>query len=166
MVLAGGRSRRMGVSKADLILGGETLCERARRILAGAGTDGVFVSGPGGIPDRIPGSGPLGGVHGALRALDRYDAVLFLPCDMPFVRSATLLPLMRAFRGRTLVCFPGVLEPLCALVPGGFAENAENAIRLGHLAVGRLWRDTGALTVPCPSDDAFADWDTPWEVGA
>ncbi len=74
------------------------------------------------LPDRVPGAGPLGGVHAALElALEAGDAgVLFLPCDMPLVPEAVPRALARApaLPGeRALVASSGappVLHPLCA----------------------------------------------------
>jgi len=167
VVLAGGASSRMGREKALLVRGNETLCHRAGRVLAGAGVDRVFVSGPRGIPDLIPGKGPLGGIHGALWALGEfYDGVLFVPCDLPLAEPEMLLPLLRISRPAPLVAHPGVMEPLCALVPPGFREKAGNAIAKGHLAVGRLWRDCDAVMIRMRPHQGFSDWDTPMDLEA
>jgi molybdopterin-guanine dinucleotide biosynthesis protein A len=87
-VLAGGASRRMGVDKASLDVGGRTLAEIAVQALLGAGADPVLVVGdpPGSgrrvvagatvVPDRFPGEGPLGGI---VTALDAAVAVALAP---------------------------------------------------------------------------------------
>ena len=61
LVLAGGRSSRMGEDKAMLRIDGRSLLERAMRALWDAGADKVAISGTraAGIADRWPGTGPV-----------------------------------------------------------------------------------------------------------
>ena len=99
-VLAGGRSSRMGRDKALIEIAGETLVERAARILRDAGL-GVSIAGArAGVSDRlewlgpmIPDAeadrGPLAGVCAALRVLRGRWAV-FVPVDAPLVPSALI----------------------------------------------------------------------------
>src|SRR5579875_2032426 len=105
IVLAGGRSRRMGRDKAVLRLdGAATLLERSIATLRAAGLEeiAVVVATPergrelrsaipalekirmiaDEIPDRGPLGGPLGGLYSALRAYPGRD-VLLVACDMP-----------------------------------------------------------------------------------
>lgn len=67
IVLAGGRSSRMGRDKALLPWHGRTLLEHMRGLLRQAGAQRVWVSGAypafAGIPDRIAHCGPLGGLY-------------------------------------------------------------------------------------------------------
>lgn len=93
VVLAGGRSSRMGRDKAQLDWRGQTLLAHARATLEAAGAAAVVVSGryPGfdGIPDATPGLGPLGGVASVVAAVP--DGVLLLvPVDMPLLTPALL----------------------------------------------------------------------------
>jgi len=94
-VLAGGRSRRMGVDKAQLVLQGSTFLER----IAGAARDAghpVTIIGRerppswrddrvAFLPDEIPGLGPLGGL---LTAFHHTGTDLLLSgCDMPLLTA-------------------------------------------------------------------------------
>ena len=110
VVLAGGRSTRLGQDKVRLRLPGDgrDMLARTADLLA-ARTDGVVVScrrsssiaGSGGlrvIPDDEDGLGPLGGVHSALRALR--EPILVLSCDLPFMDEATLRRLLAARNAR------------------------------------------------------------------
>ena len=86
VVLAGGRSSRMGQDKALLKLENETLLDRAKRILREAGAARVLVSGANrehGIADYFEEVGPLGGIHAVLRrtSLD----VMVIPVDIPLM---------------------------------------------------------------------------------
>lgn len=96
VVLAGGRSTRMGQDKAALMLGGEPLVrrvvERLRQalvevIVAGPAEIGVLVPGVRVVPDLQAGQGPLAGIGAALRAIQTPWAFV-VACDMPFVEPA------------------------------------------------------------------------------
>lgn len=96
VVLAGGRSTRMGRDKAALLLGGEPLVrrvvERLRRalaevIVAGPPEVGALVPGVRVVPDLQAGQGPLAGIGAAMRAIQTPWAFV-VACDMPFVEPA------------------------------------------------------------------------------
>lgn len=108
LILAGGRSRRMGRDKVWLDLDGQPLVERvARRVLPLADevifstrTPDRFVALQNalGVPaqiveDQYPGAGPLAGIHAGLKVA-RHDLLLALAADMPFV-SLPLLTYLR-----------------------------------------------------------------------
>lgn len=125
VVLAGGRSRRMGRDKALMELGGESLVARAARCLAGVvGTVAVADRGRGYLPDLPslddgPGRGPAAGLLGAARAFpDR--SLLVLACDLPAVPVGLLAQLVRLAEAEEALdaVFPRTSrgpEPLCAL---------------------------------------------------
>lgn len=113
VVLAGGRSSRMGRDKALISLGSETLLQRICRV-AGAATDAVYVVTPWSdryrplLPDSVqfmaeqplpglsePYQGPLVALVQALTGLQNRPEgspswVLLLACDMPNLSVATL----------------------------------------------------------------------------
>ncbi len=90
-VLAGGMSRRMGVDKATIVVGGETMLERCLTALGRAGLSPLTIVGgdSGNFPsdsavhfhDEWPGEGPLGAL---ITALDRTHAhvVVVIACDL------------------------------------------------------------------------------------
>jgi molybdopterin-guanine dinucleotide biosynthesis protein A len=110
VVLAGGKSARMGMEKAALRIGDETLLARIVRRLHLALSE-VYVVGPSHLaalapgasvlPDDTPGMGPLGGLSTAL-AHAPSQRIFLMGCDMPFVEPA----LMRAM-ARYAACHPG-----------------------------------------------------------
>lgn len=109
VVLAGGRSTRLGQDKVRLRLPGDgrDMLARTADLLA-ACTDGVVIScrapdageetlalpGIRSIPDAESGLGPLGGVWSALRELRQ--PILVLSCDLPFMDVPTLRRLIDA----------------------------------------------------------------------
>ena len=79
VILAGGKSKRMGRDKSRIRLGRRTLLGHARAAVADAGLKPRVVA-----TDLQPGLGPLGGIATALRSA-KHSRVLFLGCDMPFM---------------------------------------------------------------------------------
>ncbi len=169
VVLAGGKSSRMGRDKRKVILSsGLSMEDNAMQILNSSRCTRSFVSGPGGIPDIHPGRGPMGGIEAALHEL-RGSCLMFLPCDMPFViphqvdriiRCFTLSPRLPA------VAMAPLMEPLFAVVPTSWGERVSNAVTLGHLKVGKFWQDCGFTQVIIPEECLLKDADYPWEVSA
>lgn len=91
VVLHGGHSSRMGRDKAYLRYYGVPLFEHMRSLLRRAGLENVFLSGPGGITDLLPGLGPLGGIHACMNFLaGKFTHVLFVPIDMPLLTPAQI----------------------------------------------------------------------------
>lgn len=95
LILAGGLSSRMGEDKALMTIDGETMLERGARVLREMGAALVVMSGsrPGGIPDRWPETGPVGGIASAAEVLPDAE-LLVIPVDMPRLGQAVLGPLM------------------------------------------------------------------------
>ncbi|MHC1652003.1 molybdenum cofactor guanylyltransferase [Stenotrophomonas maltophilia] len=112
IVLAGGLSSRMGRDKAGLPWQGRTLLEHMRGLLTQAGAREVWVSGNypafGGIPDRVAGCGPLGGLHSVAMQMPDGPAWV-VPVDMPRL-SAGLLQRLRLAEDTACAVFAD--EPL------------------------------------------------------
>jgi len=98
IILAGGRSRRMGQDKSLMALGGRTLAQRAIDALMPICDDIVFVTntpdqhrhlGVHLVMDTLPGAGSLGGLYSGLCAVQTETAVA-VACDMPFLNSELL----------------------------------------------------------------------------
>ena len=93
IILAGGKSSRMGTNKALLKINEKTNIERTADKLKLLFDDIILVTnqsepyeflGLRMVPDQYPGMGPLAGVHAGLTASD-YDINFIVACDMPFV---------------------------------------------------------------------------------
>ncbi len=95
IVLAGGRSTRMGRDKALLSFRGRRLIDHMVDIMARSGVETVAVSGsyPGlpCIEDRVFNRGPVGGLHSVLATgLSLGTAILVVPVDMPNLNPSLL----------------------------------------------------------------------------
>lgn len=130
LVLAGGKSTRMGSDKALLLQDGETQLSRAVSLLE-AHLDRVFVSARAEqaddaerskfeqIIDRYDDIGPVAGI---LSALDSNDDVswLVLACDLPNIDDATVAYLLEQYSAEHPFTayesvHDGLPEPLCAI---------------------------------------------------
>jgi molybdopterin-guanine dinucleotide biosynthesis protein A len=151
-LLAGGKSSRMGVDKALLEFGGETLLARALSVMGTVcGRRGIVgdptrferyesaTCGPV-VADIFPGCGPLGGIHAAL-VHSSAEFNLILAVDMPFVTTELLTFLFataEAEDNRTVITVPRTsrgLQPLCAVYRREFSVTAEQALRAGEYKV-------------------------------
>ncbi|MBP7787066.1 MAG: molybdenum cofactor guanylyltransferase, partial [Longilinea sp.] len=103
MIEAGGKSTRMGMDKALMPFNGEPLIQRIIRRLDGVGDEMMIVAnqpepyrmlGLRVVPDVIPGSGALSGVHTAL-ACASHPFVIITACDLPFVNAHLIREAMR-----------------------------------------------------------------------
>ena len=104
LILAGGRSRRMGSDKPLLALDGQSLLERAAAfwraqaridaVLVAAGTEEHLADLPDGVVpvyDIFPGAGPMAGLHAAFSQTD--TEILYVSAvDMPYLTADALLP--------------------------------------------------------------------------
>lgn len=95
IIMAGGKSSRMGTNKALLKIGGKTVIERMVQELSKTVSDMLIVTNSFeeyqflGLPmvqDKWRGMGPLAGIHAGLSA-SKTDKNLIVACDMPFISS-------------------------------------------------------------------------------
>ncbi|MHB1041519.1 MAG: molybdenum cofactor guanylyltransferase [Eubacteriales bacterium] len=107
VILAGGKSARMGADKAFLAVGRDAIIEHVAReignicaevLVAGGSNEAGRRLGLKNVPDLVPGSGPIGGIHAALHAAS-YEVCLVVACDMPFVSRALAIILMDRVEG-------------------------------------------------------------------
>ncbi len=183
VLLAGGRSTRMGRDKALLPLDdGRTLLARQLATLRAAGTAEMLVSaraeqhlpldGTRLIPDLQPDSGPLAGLAAALAAA-AHDRVLVLAIDLPQMPPEFLAALVR---DSTPAC--GVVptrdgrpEPLAAVYPGAAASVAAELLDAGERRAVEFARRLAAHGLVrwhevTPVEWAnFSNWNTPADVG-
>jgi len=168
VVLAGGRSSRMGTPKAALEWHGSTLLGRTVRIMARA-TSGpvVVVRAPGqDLPDLPEGTlvaddpregrGPIQGIAAGLAALTgRADVAFVSSTDMPFLHPAFIRRVLRVLEESesTDVALPvarGYKQPLAAAYRVSLAGTAERLVKEDRLRPAFLFDECRAETL----DDA------------
>jgi molybdopterin-guanine dinucleotide biosynthesis protein A len=94
LLLAGGSSTRFGSPKEVAEYEGETLADRAWRLL-GEACDERLVVGRGGLAD--PGTGPVAAIAVGLRAA-AHELAVVVPVDMPLLTPEALRQLADACR--------------------------------------------------------------------
>ena len=168
VVLAGGRSRRMGgTPKALLPFGGRPLIQHIVETLGSVLSDCLVVTNTPelyaflGCPlvgDVFPDGGSLGGIYSGLAAVPG-DAALCVACDMPFL-SPGLLAYLVGRSDEADVVIPdagGELQPLHAVYGKACLPAMERRLRAGRLKVTGFFEDVRVLTVPAEVIAAYAD---------
>ena len=180
LVLAGGRSRRMGADKADLRYTDRPQAARAMDLLDGF-CDEVYVSRAPGqdapadvdesrvLRDRFLDMGPLGGILTAMTT-DRASAWLVVACDLPLLNRATLEDLVArrdpvapatAFLSQDGQ-FP---EPLCAIWEPSALRACLLAVERDRFCPRRILQALGTRLLPAPGQILF-NANTPFERSA
>jgi molybdenum cofactor guanylyltransferase len=185
LVLAGGRSRRMGRDKARLCVDGELLVARQVRLLGEAGVDECWVSVAAGkragypevredvrwVEDAVAEAGPMEGIR---QVLERTSAgwLLVLAVDLPALEVGFLRTLRGCCadgRGVVPVTRRG-REPLCAVLPvaaaraevsGWKATEEWSPRRLVDAGVRGGWMREWALENAM--EPLLANWNVPGE---
>lgn len=156
VVLAGGRSSRMGSAKASLEWHGSTLLRRVVG-LAARGVDGpvMVVRAPGQplpeLPDGVEvvddpeeGRGPLQGIAAGLSALDdRAEAAFACATDLPFLHPAFVRCVCAALDNAdvALPVVGGYRQPLAAAYRTALAKKAADLLAQGQSYPGLLLQD-------------------------
>ena len=128
VVLAGGKSSRMGRDKAALKLDGQPLVERCVNVLQQCFPKVIVVR-----QDDVPGLGPMGGL---LTALRRAPKIFVVACDMPFLNAALICEMASQLPGYDAVAIPR--EPLHAAYSARILPVIEAQIAAGDYSVQSL----------------------------
>lgn len=138
IILAGGRSSRLGRSKALQAIGGKTLIQWVIDRLAILSTEIIIATAHGEeipyssdvrletVADIHPGKGPLAGIYSGLIASSSSRAIV-VSCDTPFVSVGLLEYMTQTCPGFDIVVprMKEKVEPLCAV----YSKNCVAPIR-------------------------------------
>lgn len=129
IVLCGGKSQRMGRSKAMLRFGPEAMLQRVVRLL-GEAVEPVVVAAAAGqelpelaaavrvVRDRLPDRGPLEGLRAGLEAVcGQAEAVFVTGCDVPLLKPGFVRRMIELVHGHDVAVphVEGRDEPLAAV---------------------------------------------------
>jgi molybdopterin-guanine dinucleotide biosynthesis protein A len=181
LVLSGGRARRLGRDKPQVVLGGRTLLARACDLLAGscrwvavsvheaAPVEAIAGPQPAVVlpdPPQFP-RGPLAGIASGLRwaAANGADLLVTLPCDAPFLPADLPRRLADAASdggGCAVARTPDGLQPLCAAWRPAALEAFEPRLAAGeHPSVRAVLAALGCTFVDYADAAAFLNINTP-----
>lgn len=183
LILAGGKSSRMGRDKALLTYEGQTLLSFVSRRLGAlceetlhCGATGETAAGARVVPDLHPGLGPVSGLEAGLEAAS-HDWCAALACDMPYFSGALLGALWERAQGAELDAViplgPTGAEPLHALYSKSALPAIREAISHGQNGLERIFRGARVLRVPWselrgfdPEGECFRNWNRPEDLPA
>lgn len=160
IVLAGGKSSRMGQSKALLNYKGKPLLDHMIGLLEQLDLSDVYVSGDitdyNCIVDEHKYAGPARAIHNVLLKIGSYDGVLFIPVDMPFLQPELLRILLEVPQG---ACFDNYPLPLY-ITKNSIDINPADSVK-------ELLQNADVLSVELPQDleSCMANTNTPEEWG-
>lgn len=173
VLLAAGRSSRMGTDKALLSSQGRTLWQRQVEVLRAAGAREIFLSArpeqewvPRNmmvVRDAVPDAGPLAGIAAAL-AICSEGHLAVLAVDLPKMHPAWFAQLLAN-------CAPGIgvvgrrngfYEPLAAIYPRELLPAAEAALARGEFALQGFITAAGSSIVPVEITPAETAWFENW----
>ena len=185
VLLAGGKSSRMGRDKSALPVNGEPLWQRQLAVLRATEPAEIFISGKRDGPyadcgveilaDEFPDCGPLGGIATALRRCTS-ERLLVLAVDMPAMTAEFLRTLLDESQQTVRGIVPSVgalgsarggIEPLAAVYPLAALAIADGCLRAGEFKLETFIRKLevkGLVSVCAVADkdvERFANWNTP-----
>jgi molybdopterin-guanine dinucleotide biosynthesis protein A len=157
VILAGGKSQRMGVDKALLTLDGEALLVRIARTMRSLFEQVYIISTNNRyrflhLPmfnDFFRGCGPLAGIHSGLLH-SKTTASFIVACDTPFV-SRDLIEYIVEFESQADVKVPatnGVLHPLCGLYFRRCLPALEQSLKARKLRVQDFLTRVHTVVIP------------------
>ena len=124
------------------------------------------------LPDRHPGTGPLGGVLGVLELFEQHEhdlaGVFVVACDLPALTGGSLVGMVQVMRERpsvdVVVARTSAIEPTCAIWNRTATESLRRCFEQGeralHVAIGLL--DSVEVDV---EGSALRNINTPEELG-
>ena len=157
VILAGGKSSRMGREKSDLILNGKNFLgiqiEKGKQL----GIEKIYISGYKGahcteeiVMDRIKKRGPLGGLEACFRKASEegFSHCLVLGVDTPLVPKEELKKLMDKAKKISekrvvLLRHAGKEESLMAVYESGLYQEIAQFLKKGQASVFRFLNQVG-----------------------
>jgi molybdopterin-guanine dinucleotide biosynthesis protein A len=160
ILLAGGKSSRLGTDKAKVKLNGESFMIQDIAKKLSAVSDDVVISTNGRryeditvpvrwVTDVNPGAGSLMGLYSGLLAV-RYDYAIAVACDMPFI-NIDLLKYMISIPRDYDALLPRVgekTEQLHAIYSKKCLPAMENALQSGRIKISAFLGDIRVKYVP------------------
>jgi len=151
IILAGGKSSRMGADKGLKELCGKPLITYAIKVLSGlcseivisSSSDAYQLFGLQVIADKLQGIGPMGGIYSALEQ-SKTEKNLVLSCDLPFVSEGLLSFILENSIGyQVAVPWQGSrhYEPLCGFYNLSVLDRMGSYIAKGNYKLPDLFEE-------------------------
>ena len=171
VVLAGGKSSRMGRDKALLShLNHPSLLDNARQQLDDIHLDEVKVSGDNyDIQDTVSGIGPIGALLSAVMYGLEYgfEGCILVPVDMPFLTQSELLELRQQGEDRQQICFyRASILPMYLPINHTHQKTLQGLIEKKRYALGALLDELPSNALQLDNSRPFKNINTPqdWQA--
>jgi molybdopterin-guanine dinucleotide biosynthesis protein A len=165
IILAGGKSSRIGSDKAKLTINGQTMLEHICKQLFGtfsqvlistAEIEKYSFSGFEVVLDKTPGQGPLMGIASALEASSN-EINFVVACDIPYMEMSCVRRMLAEARGADIVVpITGnkKLEPLFAVYRKSALDAINQTLREGKRKISEVFEKCDVKYI----DLGEADW--------
>jgi molybdopterin-guanine dinucleotide biosynthesis protein A len=161
VILAGGKSQRMGEDKAFLDLEGQRFIEHILQVVKGLTQEVMVIANTKEYdcldvpvyPDVIEGCGPVGGIYTAMQRI-KTPYLLVLSCDIPLLKIAVLEYLIE----ESIPCAANILttrerwQPLTAIYNSRTLPIFKKALDTKKLKLRSLLSLMDLHTIACPED--------------
>jgi molybdopterin-guanine dinucleotide biosynthesis protein A len=174
IILAGGKSSRMGTNKALLEVGGTRLIDRAITLLEPLCNE-ILVMSNQDLPDikyqiiadEHKNIGPIAGIQAGLTH-SKSDKNVVLACDMPNIKQSFLQVLLDVSMDTYQAIIPrhkdGSLEPLMGIYHKSLLPGFEQQIREGQYKLISRFSEYKIHYVPIEDDAIFKNLNTPGDL--
>lgn len=142
IILAGGKSSRMGSDKGMLDLSGKKFIEhiitaikpKVDQVIIIANNDNYNAYGYPVYKDLITERGPIGGIYTGL-TYSTTEKNIVVSCDIPFITSSLVQHIIEHSAGADIAVpiYKGNIEPLCSVYNKSITEEIGKLINKGEL---------------------------------
>jgi len=167
IILAGGKSSRMGTEKGLQQLAGKSLISYAIEALTGICSE-IIISASSGkyaelglkvVADEFPDIGPMGGIFSCLKQSSTENN-LVLSCDLPFVSEKLLSYLLENSTGfQAAIPWEGAqhYEPLCGFYRSSLLNKMNSYILKGNYKLPDLFEEISINKLNINNFDIFGE---------
>lgn len=164
IVLAGGKSSRMGSDKCILEHNNSTFIQNAITLISSV-SDDILLStnnsefmkfGYQIVPDLFSGIGPLSGIYSSLLK-SKTEINIIIPCDLPNI-SVELLNFLLSNIGEfdaVIPVFDHKVEPLVGVYKKGVLPFIEKSINDKEYKILTMLKNANTLFIPITSSNSF-----------
>ena len=181
IVLAGGRSSRMGEDKSMMKLNGKSLVEYSidalkplcNKVIISSNNPGYEFTGCEVWPDEIPDQAPIIGIYSCLKRSETALNII-LSCDIPLISTsmiAFLLAKSAAYDISVPIHENGQIEPLCGIYKKSSLSILKEFIDSGNYRLNECIRSASHQLIPvdsqipCNTPNLFLNINTPSDFG-
>ncbi len=172
-ILAGGQAKRLhGIAKGNIRINNNTIIANLINSFNDAGITDIAISANNSEPykqydktiiaDFKLDSGPLAGISAVLEYYQDYDAVIFMPCDLPFITTDEIVQLKKNISSNIVYAkTPTRSHPLCVAIPTNMMAVIADSLNKNNLKIIEIWKQLNAELIKFEDENKFHNINTP-----